>query len=454
MPEVVHFIGVGGVGMSALAHVLADKGIAVSGSDLMASYVLDKLEKKGVKISIGHSEGNIEGATRVVYSSDIAMSNPECVAALRKEIPLIHRSQLLAELIQAQDSLVVAGTHGKTSTASLLAHLLMEAGLYPSYAIGGIVLGAGLNGGGGTGPYFVAEADESDGSFLKYSPFGAIITNIDNDHLEYWKTEAHLLEGFANFAGQVTSKENLFWCKDDDALNSLRLPGYSYGFSEDADLVIDSYEQKGWSNLFDCTFLNKVYEDLEIPLIGAHNVLNAAAVLGAGLQIGISESVIRTAFKTFRGVARRAEKKGEIAGVTFYDDYAHHPTEISATLHGMKTAVGHRRLVAVFQPHRYTRVRDCFEQFPEVFADADALVVTDIFAARETPLEGVSIELLLEKIRNKTKITVEYAPRQSLEEFLFAFLREGDVVITLGAGDITCVAAGVMELYERSKKQA
>lgn len=440
----IHFIGIGGIGMSALAHILADKGINVSGSDISSSYVLDGLKKKGVKIAIGHSEENVHGATTVVYSTDVAMQNPECKEALRQGIRLIHRSHLLAEMLNGQTSLLVAGTHGKTTTSSLLAHVLHEAGFQPSFAIGGIVSSLGTNGAGGKGPFFVAEADESDGSFLKYMPFGAIITNVDNDHMEYWKSDDELLKAFKQFADQVTSKENLFWCKDDDLLNSLKLDGYSYGFSEEADLWIQNYSQKGWVNLFDFTFQGVSYQEVEIPLVGAHNVLNAAAVFGTALQIGIPEEALRSAFKSFRGVGRRAEKKGEAAGITFYDDYAHHPTEIIATLRAMKAAVGSKRLVAVFQPHRYTRVRDCMEQFPQVFDAADVVVVTDIFSAREEPIPHITAETLFKKIQHKSAAEVLFASRSELTDFLFHFLKPEDVLVTMGAGDVTKIGPEIL----------
>lgn len=448
----VHFVGIGGIGMSALAHVLVDKGFAVSGSDLASSYLTEHLVKKGIQISIGHNEKNIEGATTVVYSSDVVMQNPECKEAIKQKVRLIHRAQLLAELMESHTSILVSGTHGKTTTSSLLTHLFVNAKFDPSYAIGGMIHSLGSNGAGGHGNFFIAEADESDGSFLKYTPTGAIITNIDNDHLEYWKNKEELLKGFKKFADQVKEQENLFWCKDDKNLSSLNLKGYNYGFSKDANLAIDNFGQKGWTSFFDFTFKGKRYLNVEISLIGAHNVLNAAATFGSALQLGVPEEAIRTALKTFSGIGRRVEKKGEAYGISFYDDYAHHPTEIVATLNAVRAAIQNKQLLVAFQPHRYTRVRDCLEQFPEVFDAANVLLITDIFSAREEQIPGITTEYLVEKIKEKTKAQVHYVPRKQMVEFCLDFLEPNDVFITMGAGDITKVGSEILKHYENSSR--
>lgn len=440
-----HFIGIGGIGMSALAHILIDRGVPVSGSDLSSSYLVETLKRKGGRIEIGHTAANIENTATVVYSTDVPLHNPEYEAALRKGVRLLHRSALLAELMCGYKSLLVAGTHGKTTTSSLLAHLLASAGLDPSYAIGGIVNSFGSNGGSGRGHFFVAEADESDGSFLKYLPWGAILTNIDNDHLSYWQNEAELLKGFQRFIEQVQSAEHFFWCQDDERLALLRLPGNSYGFSEKADLSIQNYQQKGWKNQFDFTFKERSYQEVEVPLIGAHNVLNAAAVFGVALQIGIPEEQIRTGLKSFKGVGRRAEEKGESNGVVIYDDYAHHPTEIVATLRAIKMAIGKRRLIVAFQPHRYTRTADCMDQYPEAFHSADLLILTDIYSAREEPIFGVTSEALLKKVQERSPVEVRYAARDKLEDYLTTVLKPTDVLVTMGAGDITKVGPELLK---------
>jgi len=363
LPNRYHFIGIGGIGMSALALILLQKGIAVSGSDISFSYVIEGLEKLGAKIYREHAEDNISEPTVVIYNTMISEDNPEMRAAKRRGCPLLHRSDLLRELMHKDAALLVTGTHGKTTTSALLAHLLIEANLHPSFAVGGIMKGLGTNGNHGVGPYFIAEADESDGSFLKYAPFGSIITNIDNDHFDYWKTKDALLQGFKEFAQKVSSPEHLFWCGDDEILRLMQLKGTSYGFEEGNSLRVLSFRQSGWKNFFDVHFEGRKYPEIEIPLIGAHNVLNAASVFGMGLRINISEEKIRKAFASFKGVARRTDFKGECKSISAYDDYAHHPTEIFATLRAIKHAIDKRRLVVAFQPHRFTRTRDCFGEF-------------------------------------------------------------------------------------------
>lgn len=440
-----HFIGIGGIGMSALASILLQKGIKVSGSDVAPSAATEQLQKEGAKIFIGHSSENIQPISTVVYNSDIKEENPEVKEARLHNIPFLHRSELLHRLMEGYSPLLVTGTHGKTTTSSLLAHLLVEAGLHPAYAIGGVVRSLNANGGHGTGPYFVAEADESDGSFLNYIPFGAIITNIDNDHLAYWKDIDSLIEGFHKFALSVTSPDHLFWCGDDEILLKMKLKGHSYGFEDDNDLQVENFCQIGWKNIFDIAFDGKEYAEIEIPLIGAHNVLNAAAVFGMGIKIGISERRIRKAFSSFKGVNRRAELKGECGSISILDDYAHHPTEIFATLHAIRHAIGRRRLIAAFQPHRYSRTRDCLHEFGPALMPADLVILTDIYSAREEPINGVSTHLLLEKIQDSTPLDVRYIERSKLTEFLANFLQPSDVLVTLGAGDITKVGPEVLK---------
>lgn len=443
-----HFIGIGGIGMSALATILLQKGIKVTGSDVASSPITQELQNAGAEIFIGHSSQNIKTPSAVIYSSDIKEENPEVKEASLHSIPFLHRSELLHRLMQGYSPLLITGTHGKTTTSSLLAHLLVDAGFHPAYAVGGIVCSLKANGGYGTGSYFVAEADESDGSFLNYSPFGAIITNIDNDHLAYWKTVDQLIEGFHKFAKKVTSSEHLFWCGDDDMLSALKLKGTSYGFGKGNALYVENFRQTGWKNVFDLRFEGREYLDIEIPLIGAHNVLNASAVFGMGLKLGIAESKIRTAFSHFKGVNRRAELKGEWKTIAVFDDYAHHPTEIYATLRAIKHAIGRRRLVVAFQPHRYSRTRDCLHEFGPAFVPADFLVLTDIYSAREEPIDGVTTDTLLEKIKDKTALNVCYTPRAQLSPFLAQSLKQGDVLVTLGAGDITKVGTEVLDLLQ------
>jgi UDP-N-acetylmuramate--alanine ligase len=445
-----HFIGIGGIGMSALANILLQRGAKVTGSEIAASYVTDQLQNKGAEIFIGHSPQNINSSAVVVYSSDIKEENPEVKQAQLYGIPFLHRSELLFQLMHGYSPLLVTGTHGKTTTSSLLTHLLVDADLDPTYAVGGIMRNLNSNGGHGNGPYFVAEADESDGSFLNYAPFGAIITNIDNDHLAYWNTLENLVAGFKKFASLVQSPQHLIWCGDDEILRSLKLKGFSYGFEEDNDLQIENFRQVGWKNIFDIFFEGIEYSEIEIPLIGGHNVLNAAAVFGLGIKINIPEDRIRKAFACFKGVNRRAELKGEYQGITVFDDYAHHPTEIFATSRALKQAIGHKRLVIVFQPHRYSRTQDCLHEFGPAFECVDILILTDIHSAREAPIAGVTNEILLAKIQEKV-FNARYVPRSQLASFLAHFLQRDDVLVTMGAGDVTKVGPEVLKLLYNEK---
>ncbi|MGC1879008.1 MAG: UDP-N-acetylmuramate--L-alanine ligase [Rhabdochlamydiaceae bacterium] len=450
MKEQYHFIGIGGIGMSALAHILLQRGASVTGSDVAPSSMTDELRSRGAEIFIGHSPHHIHSPTVVVYSSDIREGNPEVCQAKSLGLSFLHRSELLFQLMEGYSPLLVTGTHGKTTTSSLLAHLLVEASLDPAYAVGGIVHSLNSNGGHGIGRYFVAEADESDGSFLNYAPFGAIITNIDNDHLAYWNSVDNLVSGFKKFANRVESTEHLIWCGDDETLRSLKLKGFSYGFGNHNDLQIENYCQVGWKNIFDVFFEGIGYAEIEIPLIGGHNVLNAAAVFALGIKMDIPEDRIRKAFANFKGVNRRAELKGEWDGITVFDDYAHHPTEIFATLRAIKQATSRRRLVVAFQPHRYTRIRDCLHEFGPALECVDLLILTDIYAAREAPIEGITNEILLAKIQEKV-LDVRYIPRSELSESLARLLEPNDVLVTLGAGDITKVGPEVLTALSNEK---
>ena len=377
-----HLIGIGGIGMSGLARIALQKGDVVSGSDVNMSPVLQSLSDSGAKIFIGHDETHLpEETATVVYSTDIAPTNPEMQEATRRGYPLLHRSMFLKELMEGSFPLLVTGTHGKTTTSSLLAHMLYFLKEDPSYSVGGIIQNLESNGSFGSGKWFVAEADESDRSFLAYTPHGGILTNIGLDHLNYWHSEENLLQGFFDFYKKTENKDLLFWCADDARLSSLKLEGHSYGFSDKADLKIEKVLYLGWQTFFTFRFKGKEYKDVESPLIGAHNVLNAAAVFGLCLQIGLEELAIREALKQFQGAKRRMEKKGEAQSITVYDDYGHHPTEISTTLDAVKQASKGRRIVVAFQPHRFSRVKDCFEEFAPALRKADLIVLTDIYSA-------------------------------------------------------------------------
>ncbi|NNM43137.1 MAG: UDP-N-acetylmuramate--L-alanine ligase [Chlamydiae bacterium] len=440
-----HFIGIGGIGMSALARILLGQGYSVSGSDQNDSAVIQQLKELGAKIYLKHRATYVRKDQKVIYGSGIQETNSEFAKAKSKQLPMLHRADLLAHLLHGKSALLVAGSHGKTTTSSLLAHALKANNTDPSFAIGGIVKSLGTNGHHGSGKYFVAEADESDGTFLRYGGMGAIITNIGNDHLNFWKTPEALILGFKQFSKQIDRPEYLFWCRDSLLLRKAAIDGISYGFEEGATLRIESFIQVGWQTKFTCHFLGKKYEDILIPLTGRHNVLNACAVFGLLLQLRFPENEIRSALQSFEGVGRRMEKKGEASQIVFYDDYGHHPNEIAATLLATKTAVQSQRLVVVFQPHRYTRTKDCMQDFANAFSKADELIITDIYSAGEEPIEGINSQALVEVIRKNHAKSLQYVAKEDLVSFLQKFVRPNDVVLTLGAGDITKIGPQVIE---------
>ena len=318
----------------------------------------------------------------------------------------------------------------------------------PSYSVGGIVQSLKSNGAFGHGKWFVAEADESDRSFLAYTPYGAILTNIGLDHLNYWHSEENLLQGFFDFYQKVQNKDLLFWCADDKRLSSLKLEGNGYGFSAKADLKIelDKVSYLGWQTVFTFSFKGKVYKDVESPLIGVHNVLNAAAVFGLCLQTGLEESAIREALKQFQGVKRRMEKKGEAQNIAVYDDYGHHPTEIATTLEAVKRASNGRRLVVAFQPHRFSRVKDCFHEFAPALQRADLIVLTDIYSAGESPIDQIDSQRLYETFKGSP--TSHYIPKENLLKGLLELVKPGDVVVSMGAGDITQIGPQLLARLE------
>ncbi len=432
MTKRFHFLGVGGIGMSALAHILIEKGDSVSGSDLKA---LPHLSAKGIKVTQSlPKEGTI------VFSSAIALDNPLFIEAKSHNLPVIHRSELVKILLEGKKGLLVAGTHGKTSTSALLAWTLISAGKHLTYAIGGILQNLQKNGGYGDGEYFALEADESDGSFLNYEGEGAIITNIEKEHLEHWKTEKKLLEGFQTFISKVKNPELLFWCNDDPLLAKLSPPGISYG--KRGRLKLTACRQVVGSTFFSAEFEGKTYLDVEFPIMGETLALNALAVFGMALKLGLTEEEIREAFKTFKGVKRRQEKIGEVRRIAIYDDYAHHPTEIKVLLESMKKGMGKRRLIALFQPHRYTRTRDLFSEFTEAFTKADLTIITNLYSAGEKCIPGISGRNLAREIRGDHTLFLD---KDKLLTYLPKLLIPGDVLITIGAGDITAIGPQVIK---------
>jgi len=447
MQKKYHLVGIGGIGMSGLARLLLGKKMQVSGSDIAFSQVIENLIKEGAEVHIGHKAENVPDQATVVYSSDIKKDNPEYETAIRMKCAMLHRADLLAELLKDNKALAVAGTHGKTTTTSLLATVLVHAGLDPSFAIGGILPEYQSNARRGKGEYFAFEADESDRSFLKYHPYGAIITNIDTDHLNNFDDSFPLLiDHFKRFIQQVREPDHLFWCRDDPYLHTLKLPGHSYGFHPASDWRISSMVQKGFTLHFDLTYQGKSFFGVELALSGRHNASNAAAVFGLARTLGIAETNIRNGLQSFKGVQRRCEKKWSCGGVDFFDDYAHHPVEIETTLKGVRNAIGTRRLIAVFQPHRYSRIKDCLGTFGPVFDAVDELIITDLYGAGETPIPNVSHTSVQDEVEKISKANCQYVQRGALSQFLSRLAKPGDVIITLGAGDITKLGSETLPL--------
>jgi len=446
----VHFIGIGGIGMSGLAQILLSQNIQVTGSDLAESRVTKKLVEAGATLFIGHCASYIKSGTTVVYTSDIKENNPEYLAAKNLQCPLLHRSDLLKLLMQKYQTLAVTGTHGKTTTSSLLTWVLHVAGQDPSFAVGGMIAQLDANAKHGDGKYFVAEADESDGSFLRYNPFGGIITNIGLDHMNYYQTEEVLEKAFNTFATQVESQQHLFWCRDDVRLQKLNISGVSYGFNSASDVRILRFKQKGWKTIFDVAYQGKCFPQIEISQIGSYNVLNASAVFGLALKLGLEEHLIRKGLATFPGVGRRCTHRGEVQGILFIDDYAHHPNEIRATLQAIRDAIGEKRLVVLFQPHRYSRTKDCLGSYQGIFEQADLLYITDIYAAGEKEIPGLSHKNILAELTQNPQLLCSYASRQSIAEDVFHKLQPHDVVVTLGAGDIHAAIPEMIQCIEKN----
>lgn len=443
-----HFIGIGGIGMSGLARILLQKGFKVQGSDVASSYVTDGLEAIGAKVFIGHAREHLPVDATVIYNSDIPVTNPEYVQAVAQNAPMLHRSDLLLQLMKEHKVLAVTGTHGKTTTSSLLTHVFTSSGKDPSFAVGGLLLDKQINAAYGTSPYFIAEADESDGTFLKYECEGAIVTNIDNDHLAHFGSWDNLVAAFKTFTSGCSKPEYLFFCEDDPTLSSMNIRGVSYGFSDKAKLRVSNFRQNALEILFDIDFDGKKFRDISCNLSGKHNALNASAVFGLSISLGVSEEAIRKAFASFSGVKRRLEKQGEVKGIRVFDDYAHHPTEIRATLKGLRAAVGDTVLVAVFQPHRYSRMRYVMNDFGNAFEDADMVVITDLYTAKERAVEGISTESIFNEIK-KTAPNCIYMPRECLAKELASNVPTSSVVITLGAGDITKVGKELLSYVQR-----
>ena len=439
--ELYHFIGIGGIGMSALALMLLEKGRLVAGSDRANSAITENLQKMGATIYFGQKKEHILPNTTVIYSTDIAQDNPELVRAKELNCPLLHRSDLLQDLMQPYKTLLVTGTHGKTTTTALLTHVFQVANMQPSFAVGGMMQSIGRNAGYGEGAYFIAEADESDKTFLKYPANAAIVTNIGSDHLSYYGSWQALVDAFKTFVQKVQDPALLFYSADCPECRGLKINGTSYGFTDGSHLQASNFRQNGFSIVYDAFFENKNYKDIHVSLTGMHNALNSLAVFGLSLKLGLDEDAIRQGLTTFCGVKRRLEKKGEIAAAEVFDDYAHHPTEIRATLKALRLAVGSRRIIALYQPHRYSRMKFLLDQFEHAFDDADIAMITDLYTAGEAPVQNISSESIFATIYGHHPSKARFVCREDAVDEIYRCIQPNDVVITLGAGDISKVGA-------------
>jgi UDP-N-acetylmuramate--alanine ligase len=433
----IHFVGIGGSGMSGIAEVLINLGYLVSGSDLKGSEVTERLESLGARIGLGHRESNVGEAQVVVTSTAVQSNNPEVRWARKNKIPVIPRIEMLAELARLKYTLAVAGTHGKTTTTSMAAAILQEAGLDPTFIVGGLVKHLGSGAKLGSGEFLVAEADESDGSFLKLSPAVAVITNIDNDHLEYYQTMQRLKDAFIQFANRVPFYGRVIVCADDPGVQSvlpfLTRKVVTYGFKGNHNYrTLDV--RTGTSGVQYKLVRNGRGEgEISLNLSGKHNILNSLAACACGLELEVPFEKIARALKSFESVGRRFEKRGEKNGAVWIDDYGHHPTEIRAVISALRERYADREIVVVFQPHRYSRTQILMKDFGHCFAGADRVILLPIYAAGEKPIQGVDSKKLIPAIQ-RSKVQVEY--RNGSGGDLTKYVSPGHVFVTLGAGDI------------------
>ncbi len=436
----IHFVGIGGIGMSGIAEVLLNLGYRVSGSDLRDSPTTRRLARLGAAVHRGHDPSNLGDATVVVISSAVSGENPEVQEAQRRKIPVIPRAEMLAELMRMKYAVAVAGAHGKTTTTSLVAAVLSGAGLDPTVVVGGRLHSLGTNARLGQGEFLVAEADESDGSFLLLVPTVAVITNIDREHMDHYGSEEALEQAFVDFANKVPFYGAVVACLDDPRVQAvlprIRKRTLSYGLSSQADVSARDLETRGPRTRFTVVREGREAGQVALGLPGLHNVQNALAALALGFELGVDPARACRALSGFEGVERRSQVLGEARGVLVVDDYGHHPTEIQAVLRSLREAYD-RRIVAVFQPHRYTRTRDLFDRFATAFYDAHTVLVTDIYPAGEPPLPGVTAQALVKSIRAHGHRDVTLVP--DLGEIPGAVAEraaEGDLVVTLGAGSV------------------
>jgi UDP-N-acetylmuramate--alanine ligase len=446
----IHFVGIGGAGMGGIAEVLLNEGYKISGSDIGKNQVVDRLSALGAEIVIGHKAENVEGASVIVVSTAINQDNPELISANEKRIPVVRRAEMLAELMRFRHGIAIAGTHGKTTTTSLIASVFAEAHLDPTFVIGGLLNSAGTNARLGTSRYLIAEADESDASFLHLQPMVSVITNIDEDHMETYQGDFEKLKDtYIEFLHNLPFYGLAVMCLDNPVVREL-LPRVgrqiiTYGFSEDADVQATNYQQTAGVSKFTVNVEGEAPFDFTLNLPGEHNVLNALAAISVAKDEGVLNTDIQNALTKFEGIGRRFEQLATLstaAGeMVLIDDYGHHPSEVKATIKAMRKGWPEKRLVMVFQPHRYSRTRDLYEDFVEVLSSVDALFLLDVYAAGENHIASADSKSLARSIRQRGQIEPIYiSDPEQLPELLAAQLQNGDMVITQGAGNIGLVS--------------
>lgn len=457
----IHMIGIGGVGMSGIAEVLHNLGYVITGSDLNKNPMTERLSSLGVNITYAHVSQNVASADAVVVSSAITSDNIELKAAKSKRIPVVPRAEMLAELMRFKHGIAVAGTHGKTTTTSLIANVLTIADLSPTFVIGGKLNNFGFNAKLGDGKYFIAEADESDKSFLHLDPMIAVVTNIDNDHLEtYDDNLVKLKEIFIEFIHRLPFYGLAVLCIDDknlrDILPNISRPFITYGFSEDADVKIYDFNQVNLTTSFTVKYLNEPEVKLELNMGGRHNVLNAVAAFIVARETGVENSDVALGFKGFEGIARRQQFIGDYninnKSVKIYDDYGHHPREVAAIIDTMRNAYPKSRIIMIYQPHRYTRTKALFEDFSNTLADVDVLLLLDVYAANEEPIPGADSRALCSSIRQRNKVEpIHIDDNKKILENIENLAQDGDIIIMQGAGDVSKIARQVIAQIKLKK---
>lgn len=447
----IHFVGIGGAGMSAIAKVLLEMGYTITGSDLNKSETINKLVKNGAKVFTGHREENIEGVEAIVVSTAISEENPEVQMARQIGIPIFHRADMIAQLMLQYQGIAVAGAHGKTTTTAMIAVMLENAGVDPTVIIGGEVDYLNGNAKLGNSRYLVAEADESDGSFLKFSPHIAVVTNIENDHMDFYKTVENILQTFNKFLHNLPKEDGLgILCFDNayvrDIANSLDRQYISYAVEHEAEYMARDIRMDGVITTYDVYRKDELLGTLKLNIPGRHNVANSLAAVVVGMTLGLTFAQIATGLAHFQGAKRRFQTKARLNGVWIIDDYAHHPTEIATTLLAARQT-NPKRLICVFQPHRYSRTQFLRAEFGGAFTSSDVIIITDIYAAGEEPIPGINGETLKQEIEKQTDRQVIYIPeKDKIARYLSEIVEPGDLVMTMGAGNIYLAGEELVEM--------